>query len=127
MAGNATRTIAQLTGSNAERRALKFLQQKGLILISKNFRCRLGEIDLIMLDGHCVVIVEVRYRKKSHFASAVESVDTRKQIKLVRTAAMFLGRRPKYSSHTVRFDVIAFDQVQDRNCKLQWIRDAFRP
>lgn len=127
MAGNASRTIAQFKGGNAERRALKFLQKNGLILISKNFRCRLGEIDLVMLDGCCVVIVEVRYRKNGHFASAAESVDRRKQGKLVRTAAMFLGRQPKYSSHPVRFDVIAFDQVQDRDCKLQWIKDAFRP
>lgn len=127
MAGNASRTLAQLTGGNAERRALKFLQQSGLTLIVKNFRCRLGEIDLVMLDGHCVVVVEVRYRKNSHFASAAESVDRRKQGKLVRTAAMFLGRQPKYSRHPVRFDVIALDQVQDQECKLQWIKDAFRP
>lgn len=127
MAGHASRTIAQTTGGNAERRALKFLQKNGLILISKNYRCRLGEIDLVMLDGHCVVFVEVRYRKNSHFASAAESVDRRKQDKLVRTAAIFLGRQPKYSSRPVRFDVIAFDQVQDRDCKLQWIKDAFRP
>lgn len=127
MAGNASRTLAQITGGNAERRALKFLRKNGLILICKNFRCRLGEIDLIMLDGQCVVIVEVRYRQSSHFATAAESIDRRKQGKLMRTAAMFLGSQPKYSSHPVRFDVIAFDQVQDHECKLQWIRDAFRP
>ena len=127
MAGNASRTLAQFTGGSAERRALRHLQKSGLKLLSKNFRCRLGEIDLVMLDGHCVVMVEVRYRKHSRFASAAESVDRRKQHKLVRAAAMFLGRQPKYSNHPVRFDVIAFDEVHDGECKLQWIKDAFRP
>jgi putative endonuclease len=127
MAGNAPRTLAQVSGHNAEQHALRFLRKNGLILITKNFRCRHGEIDLIMRQEQCIVIVEVRYRKHSRFASAAATVDPRKQAKLLRTTAMFLRQHTAYSACSVRFDVVAFDQVQDDNCRIQWIQDAFRP
>lgn len=127
MAGTAPRTIAQLLGRNAEQKALRFLRKNGLHLICKNFRCRLGEIDLIMVEENTIIIVEVRYRKHSRFASAAHSVDRHKQSKLAKTAAIFLGRHPQYAAFRVRFDVVAINQVQDSDCKLQWIKDAFRP
>lgn len=127
MARHAKITTAQVQGRNAENNALRFLQRQGLQLISRNFRCRLGEIDLIMLDTYCIVVVEVRYRNDNRFASAALSVDRHKQAKLLRTAAMFLSRQRKYANHNVRFDVIGFNRTQAGDCTLQWIRDAFRP
>ena len=118
-------TIA--VGSHWENLALEHLSSGGLKLISKNFRCRLGEIDLVMQDHDCLVFVEVRYRKPNRFASAACSVDGHKQRKLARAAAAFLGQHPQFCDHAVRFDVVAFDAAPDNQCTLQWLKDAFRP
>lgn len=79
-----------------------------------------------MLDGDCLVFVEVRYRKRGHFATAAASVDGLKQRKLMRAAAAFLARNPQYCEKPVRFDVVAFDQASNNQCTLQWLKDAFR-
>ena len=123
MAGPTTIAI----GGRWEKLALEHLSCSGLQLIGKNFRCRMGEIDLVMLDLDCLVFVEVRYRKANRFASAAGSVDRRKQRKLARAAAAFLGQHSQYCNHAVRFDVVAFDAVSDHQCTLQWLQDAFRP
>ncbi|HEX2139715.1 MAG TPA: YraN family protein [Woeseiaceae bacterium] len=116
-----------LAGQRAEDTALEHLESRGLTLIARNFRCRLGEIDLVMLHGQSLVFVEVRSRKVSRFASAVESVDPRKQQKLARAAGFFLSRRPAFRDHPVRFDVVALDGPSPDRYELQWLRDAFRP
>ena len=123
MAGSTTVAV----GSRWEKLAFEHLSSSGLNLISKNFRCRMGEIDLVMQDGDCLVFVEVRYRKANRFAAAACSVDNHKQRKLARAAAAFLGRYPQYCDHPVRFDVVAFDAAADDRCTLQWLQDAFRP
>ena len=127
MAGNSAATIAQQLGRNAENKALRFLKQNGLRLITKNYHCRMGEMDLLMREGNCLVIVEVRYRKNNRYASAAISVDRHKQAKLARTAAFFLAQHREYCDFSVRFDVVAFNQVHDVECELQWLKDAFRP
>lgn len=91
--------------------------------MARNFRCRGGEIDLVMLHGDCLTFVEVRYRRSAHFTSPAPTVDGRKQRKILRTAAMFLARHRRFANHTVRFDVVAISGDKDVN----WIRDAFRP
>jgi putative endonuclease len=114
------------TGRRWEKVALEHLMSRGLLRIAENFRCRMGEIDLVMQDRDCLVFVEVRYRKSNRFATAAVSVDSFKQQKLVRAAAVFLGRHPEYCNHAVRFDVVAFDAASDDQCTLQWLQDAFR-
>jgi len=114
-------------GRRSEKLALEYLSSSGLNLITRNFRCRLGEIDLVMQDQGCLVFVEVRYRKANRFASATCSVDSHKQRKLGLAAAIFLAQHPQYCNHAVRFDVVAFDAAPDQRCTLQWLQDAFRP
>ena len=80
-----------------------------------------------MQHGSAIVFVEVRFRKKSRFASAAHSVDSRKQGKLCRAASTFLRRNPRFRNSPVRFDVVAFDGPTHDDFKLQWIPDAFRP
>ena len=121
-----TRSTGIAVGDRWEKRALEYLDSHGLEKIAGNFRCRLGEIDLIMLDRECLVFVEVRYRRRSRFATAAASVDELKQRKLMRAAAAFLARNPQYSDTPVRFDVVAFDAASDDQCTIQWLRDAFR-
>lgn len=122
MAGSTSITI----GSRWEHKALEHLLAHGLECIAENYRCRLGEIDLIMRDRDCLVFVEVRYRRNSRFATAAESVDGMKQRKLIRAAAVYLAGHPHFSTMPVRFDVIAVDAAAAGECTLQWLRDAFR-
>ncbi|MDX1403205.1 MAG: YraN family protein [Woeseiaceae bacterium] len=122
MAGS-TRTAI---GHRWERQALEYLRSHGLEPIAENYRCRLGEIDLIMRDRDCLVFVEVRYRGNSRFATAAESVDGLKQRKLIRAAALYLAGNPRLCDMPVRFDVIAVDAALAGQCTLQWLRDAFR-
>lgn len=80
-----------------------------------------------MRDGDCMVFVEVRYRGRKRLARASLTVDTRKQKKLIRTAALFLSARPQFADCPVRFDVVAIDADADGGASIEWIRDAFRP
>jgi len=118
-----TRTV----GADAEKLACKFLNAQGLTNVTQNFRCRLGEIDLVMFDDDCLVFTEVRYRSGSCLTHAGLTVDTRKQKKLIRTAALFLARRPQFANSPVRFDVVAIDTDARHGETIEWIRDAFRP
>ena len=114
-------------GNRWEDVALEHLSANGLTLVDRNFRCRMGEIDLVMRQPNLLVFVEVRYRKSNRYATAAESVDLRKQRKLAQAAAYFLHRHAEFRQHVVRFDVVAFDAATDNQCTLQWLQDAFRP
>lgn len=126
MARHATRSTKTL-GDKAEQLAFRYLLQQGLRPVTRNFRCRSGEIDLIMLDDACLVFVEVRYRSANRFVPARITVDRHKQTKLVRAAAMYLASHRNYARHTVRFDVIGTDQDSYGELTIDWTRDAFRP
>lgn len=94
-------------GRDAEARALTFLLRQGLTLIEKNFRCRVGEIDLIMRDAHTLVFIEVRSRKDRRFGGAAASVGPVKQQRLWRSATFYLLRFRKLP--VCRFDLVAID------------------
>jgi len=112
-------------GRSAEQKALHYLIARGLRPVARNFRSRGGEIDLIMLDGDCLTFVEVRYRASANFVPASLTVDTRKQRKIIRTAAMYIARNRQFAAHTMRFDVVS---VEGRSMlSIAWISDAFRP
>jgi putative endonuclease len=106
-------------GDTQERNARAFLEQAGLDFVASNIRCRLGEVDLVMRDGHTLVFVEVRYRSSDRFGGAAASVDRRKQARLTAAAAYFLKRLPV--TPACRFDVIAIGPAGQIN----WIRHAF--
>lgn len=110
--------ISRLKGKKAEDVACNFLLQNGLSLITRNYHCRYGEIDLIMQDSDTLVFVEVRYRKSDSFGSGAESVTHEKQRKLVFTANHYLQSHP--SPLATRFDVIAMSEQQ-----IDWITNAF--
>lgn len=115
-------------GAQAETQAEAFLHQQGLITRAKNYRCKLGEIDLIMLQktahGTCFVFVEVRLRTNKRFAPAIQTVDYRKQQKIIRTATRFLQEQRLFDKVACRFDVIALDQTGAAP-PIQWIQNAF--
>lgn len=122
MTGTAPRKAQ--TGREAERCARQHLEEQGLRLVSANYRCRQGEIDLIMREGRTVVFVEVRYRSNHRFGTGAESVDGSKQRKLICTAQHFLQRHPRLAAHPCRFDVVALGPA-NRGPAVEWIRNAF--
>ena len=114
-------------GDAYENMAVDHLLDAGLTLVEKNFSCKSGEIDIICRDGDAVVFVEVRSRARSHFGSALESIDTRKQGKLFRAAQVYLQRRGWLDRYPCRFDVMAFDTgTPNQPHRVQWLRNAFQ-
>ncbi|MDO7910363.1 YraN family protein [Pseudomonas monteilii] len=112
-------------GQLAERQALAFLQAHGLQLLTQNWRCRGGELDLVMLDRDTVVFVEVRYRLHADFGGALGSIDGRKQKRLALAASHFLHQTPRWASYPCRFDVVALQGSQHAGQPLQWLKNAF--
>ncbi len=104
-------------GSQAEEDALQFLLRNGLNLLARNYRCRFGEIDLIMLHGSELVFVEVRKRKNMDFGGAAQSVSYAKRSRLIKTAKHFLMKYRQ--APACRFDVIA---IEGNRC--QWLKNA---
>jgi putative endonuclease len=111
-------------GAEIEAMALGFLQAEGLKLVCRNYRCRRGEIDLIMHDGCVLVFIEVRYRKSSYFGSAAESITATKRQRITTAAAHYLQHSRGSGNMPCRFDVVAVTVAEHRN--LDWIKDAFQ-
>ena len=113
------RTDKQLTGDSGEDQALDYLQKRHLSLVERNFRCKGGEIDLIMLDQAVLVFVEVRKRAPGaqQFGGAVASVTPAKQRRLVVAAQVYLKRYTHPPA--CRFDIIAIDGGE-----LVWLKNA---
>lgn len=121
MASRATgrRTSRQVDGGAAEEQAARFLAARGLSIVGRNFRTRLGEIDLIARDGATLVFVEVRRRASSaRFGGALGSIDGRKRRRLEAAARLYLARLR--AEPACRFDVIAL-----QGDEYTWLRDAF--
>ncbi len=94
-------------GDSIEALVCDFLEQQDLSCVTKNFSCRLGEIDLVMLEPstNTLVFVEVRFRASAEHGSATESVDWRKQRKLKRTVLHYLQRHAD-ARQRARIDVV---------------------
>ncbi|MGQ0620996.1 MAG: YraN family protein [Panacagrimonas sp.] len=110
-----------MKGAREEALAADYLVARGLSLVERNVRARGGELDLVMREGETLVIVEVRKRSHRGFGSAAESVDSRKQARIVAAAQALLATRPQFARLAVRFDVVALDS-QDH---IEWIKAAF--
>jgi len=111
-----------LKGECAEQCACDYLVQQGLQLIDKNYRCKMGEIDLIMQHHDSVVFIEVRYRKNQQFGGALASITASKQHKLRLAAEHYL--QLKAVKHYSRFDVIAISG-ELKSPQINWIQNAF--
>lgn len=119
----------QNRGKLIEQLSLEFLRSKGLTLITQNYRCRLGEIDLIMLDlsaiqGNILVMVEVRYRHSTQFGGSAASVNKTKQQRIIGAAKHFSKCQPRYQHLPARFDVVAVSG-HTQSADFRWIKSAF--
>ncbi len=108
-----------LRGESAEQQAHSFLIKQGLRPVSRNFRCKQGELDLIMTDKQTLVIVEVRFRKTDRYGSAAESVTPAKQSRIIAATQFYLSTQK--TDWPIRFDVIAMSG----NGSINWIKNAF--
>ena len=111
-------TAAQAAGSAAEGAAARFLARQGLEIVARNFRTRLGEIDLVARDGATLVFVEVRMRSSTQFGGGAESITPRKRARLVAAARQYLARLRR--EPPCRFDVVTLDSGSP-----EWLRAAF--
>lgn len=109
------------SGNKAEALAEQFLAGRGLKTVLRNYRCRGGEIDLIMREGATLVFVEVRLRTHGGFGSATESVAARKQQRIVLAAQHYLSTLG--TTPACRFDVVGMEALDTK--RIDWIRDAF--
>jgi len=108
------------SGAAAEALALKFLEGRNLTLVERNYRCRLGEIDLIMRDGDDLVFVEVRLRGNTAFVGAGESISHRKQARIVAAANHYLAGKREVPC---RFDCVLLDKLDPS--AVEWLKNAF--
>lgn len=110
-----------MKGSDAEQLAVSYLQRQHLVLVTQNYRCRFGEIDLIMRDGDTLVFIEVRMRANDQFGGAAASITPAKQTKLVLTARHYLSEIS--NEPPCRFDAVLLSGIDE--CNIEWIKDAF--
>jgi putative endonuclease len=110
----------QQIGRAAEDAAVAYLESQGVEIVTRNFRRRLGELDVVARERDTLIIVEVRKRSSNRFGGAAASVDFRKQVKLQRTAAQLLQQRKDLAGLRVRFDVVAITPAG-----IDWIKHAF--
>ena len=107
------------SGGAAEAAAASYLARHGLSVLQSNYRCRLGEIDLVLRDGPSIVFVEVRLRTNPSFGGAAASIGPRKRARIIAAARHYLAGKPELPC---RFDVVLLDRLEPP--RIEWIRDA---
>ena len=108
------------TGTEYEQKTAEYLESLGWKILERNYRCRIGEIDLIALDGRTLVFVEVKYRFSMKAGNAWEAVDKKKQKIISKVAAQYLAIHFHTLDIACRFDVVGFEKD-----KPFWIKNAF--
>lgn len=108
-------------GKQAEKRACRFLEKQGLSLVEANYRCKLGEIDLVMQDKESLVFVEVRFRKRSKQGHGVETLSYTKKQRIIKSALCYLQENHCVDKIACRFDVLGSDAAQE----IIWLKNAF--
>ena len=110
------------TGRSAEELAAHHLEQQGLTISARNYRCRGGEIDLICRDGKTLVFVEVRLRRNASFGGASASITRSKQQRIALAAQHYLLANGKTDA-PCRFDCLLLNRLSNQH--IEWLRDAF--
>jgi putative endonuclease len=124
-----TATTTTELGRAAEARALRYLEDAGLRLLARNYRCRAGEIDLVMIEpqARVLVLVEVRSRSRSDYGLAAATISADKQRRCSLAARHLLLTRRELRQLRARFDVVAIDPSPETGGVplVTWIRNAF--
>lgn len=112
-----------IKGVQGEAKALAYLKQQGLSLVTQNYRCRSGEIDIIMRDNQELVFVEVKYRSGQQFGSAVEFFHPHKRRKFESATQHYMldnQLNPSLIAH--RIDIVGIDVLSNNNDKISWLK-----
>ncbi len=110
-------------GRRGEDEAIKYLERRGYKILMKNYRCRLGEIDVIATEGDTLVFVEVKTRGGDEFGSGVESVDARKQRRIIAVSEVYMSEN-NLPDKAVRYDVVSIGR-EGSELSVELIKDAF--
>ena len=113
------------TGDRYEDLALEYLQCNGLKLIQRNYLCKGGEIDLIMMDGNTLALVEVRFRRNRSHGGAAASVTANKRQRIVLASRHLLKTQRALQKYRARFDLVAIELDEQQQLKVEWIKGAF--
>lgn len=117
-------TTSYKKGRAAEELAFKYLDRQGLKLLTRNYRSRRGEIDLIMQDGDVIVFIEVRSRKNNRTMDVIESINPEKCERIIRTGRQYLQNSRHAGEFTCRFDIVLITG-QLESAEIEWIKNAF--
>lgn len=109
---------AAAVGAYGERMAERYLRDRGLTILARNWRCPLGEIDLIARDGSVLVVCEVKTRRGTAFGSPIDAVTARKLARLRRLAAAWLHERGGGFAE-VRVDVVGVTRPRSGPCRVE--------
>lgn len=112
-------------GLRFEDQARRYLGARGLELMEANYRCRFGEIDLVMRDGDTICFIEVRFRKSLDFGGASASITPAKQRRIVKAALFYLSGKRQSMRQALRFDALLIQQHAGSELEYNWIRNAF--
>jgi putative endonuclease len=110
-------------GAAGEEAAEAFLVASGYRIVARNVVTRLGELDVVALDGETLCFVEIKARATQEFGEAIAAVRAGKQRKIVRAAMLFLARNR--SQRACRFDVLGLDRRADGSWEFTLVRNAF--
>ena len=126
---NRSRLLAdrRLLGRWGERRCEKFLKRKGLKTLTRNFSCKSGEIDLVMVDtDRTIVFVEVKTRADESFSPSEAAITSSKKSKMIRTARYFLATN-EIEDRPLRFDVVTLILGKKGPVQIRHYENAFAP
>jgi putative endonuclease len=113
-----------LFGRAGEDRAARYLESQGFTVLARNWRCRHGEIDLVVADASTVVVVEVKTRRGERFGHPFEAIDTRKRKRLWRLAVAWAGAHDgRLHDRPLRIDAIGLTGTDPETARLEHLVD----
>lgn len=117
--------LSPLLGEQAEKLAKQYLVKQGLVYLEQNYRCRSGEIDLVMRDHEALVFIEVKYRSRADFGAAIEYFHRSKRRKFETAIAHYLHQHklnPSIIDH--RIDILGLDTQTNGQTQYTWLKNV---
>jgi len=111
-------------GAFGEELAQNYLKTQGYKIIDKNFRCKLGEVDIIAEDKGCIVFVEVKTRSSLAFGLPKNAIGARKKANLTKVASAYL-KNSGFTDKSARFDVVSILITDKDGTQIELIKNAF--
>ena len=119
-----TKTSNLTRGMWGERKAAEYFKNKGYLLLERNFRCRIGEIDIVAKDGDFLVFAEVKTRTRMDKGLPGQFIDQKKMKRIIKSAEYYVLWRPELRKYQPRFDVVELLATQG-GVYIRHIKNAF--